>query len=53
MFLALLVVVLVAMILSFALPSTVGRVDSRRSTSMIRPRSLEETTLACETNDPA
>jgi MFS transporter, FSR family, fosmidomycin resistance protein len=32
MFLALLVVVLVAMILSFALPSTVSRIDSRRST---------------------
>ena len=52
-FLALLVVVLLAMILSFALPSTVGRVDVHRSTSMSRTRNLEETAVACETSDPS
>ncbi|MGO9816289.1 MAG: MFS transporter [Isosphaeraceae bacterium] len=52
-FLALLVVVLSAMILSFALPSTMGRVDVLRSTSMSRARNLEETAVACETSDPS
>ncbi|HMF36136.1 MAG TPA: hypothetical protein VKF17_05830, partial [Isosphaeraceae bacterium] len=52
-FLALLVVVLLAMILSFALPSTVGRVGVLQATSMSRSRNLEGTTVACETSDPS
>ena len=51
-FLALLVVVVLAMILSLALPPTVPRLNLRRSNSMIRPRDLEETTLACDLNNP-